>query len=103
MSIEEPFHLHCWVVDGGERGLHMDGLAFQQALLVSQGASKVGFLNHGYILGALAWCLLLQAADLGHGLGVLRLHNEVTLGWREERDGSLFNFPLLVFPNLRNN
>lgn len=63
----------------------MDGLALNQALLVPQGAAKVGFLNHGHILGALAGCLLLQAADLGHGLGVLGLHDEVTLGWRAER------------------
>lgn len=86
LSIEEPFDLHCGVVDRGEGSLHVDGLALDQMVLVPQWAAEVGLLDHQGVLRQPVGGLLLQPGDLGHGLRVLRLYNEVALGWKTEYD-----------------
>lgn len=85
MSIEEPFNLHGWVIDRGECGLHVDGLALNQTLLVSKSTTKVGLFKHGSLFLHLVGCLLLQSGDLSHGFRMLSFHNEVTLGYKNEQ------------------
>lgn len=86
LSVEEPFDLHGRVVDRGEGSLHVDGLALNQMVLVPQRATEVGLLDHHGVLRQPVGRLLLQPGDLGHGLWVLSLHNEVALGWKTEDD-----------------
>jgi hypothetical protein len=75
LAVEQPFHPHGAVVDGGERRLEVGGLAlFQDDVL--EWAAELGRLRGGEFLLGGALVLRLQVFDLLQRLGVVRIQQQ---------------------------
>jgi hypothetical protein len=75
LAVEQPFHLHGAVVDGGERRLEVSGLAlFQDDVL--EWAAELRRLGGGEFLLGGALVLRLQVFDLLQRLGVVSVQQQ---------------------------